>query len=165
MGKKTYDDGQYRVVHRVWMGLLNKYGGNANAGHTPWNTTDATSGTLITGWYPRGPVEIVKFGAFVMTAMSNASNDLCPLYLKTRGASGSTGATLNVKSTATDTAVGTFASIETFTVAQIKAGEYAYVRWGTPKTDKGTAANTASTTGTFALFIDYSPRYNYDDNV
>ena len=49
-----------------------------------------------------------------------------------------------------------------FTVAQVKAGEYIAVKTGTPRTDNGTAANTATLSGTVAFFVDYVPTYNSD---
>jgi hypothetical protein len=52
------------------------------------------------------------------------------------------------------------ASTTTFTVRQVKAGEYITVKTGTPQTDKGTAANTATTLGTVAFFVDYVPTWD-----
>ncbi len=157
----SYDDAKYGVVQRKWFRLTKKFGGDSALGidATDWGTTDATSATLVTSWYPRGPIKMLKFGSMVLKAITNATSDLFPAYLKTRGASASAGATCYMKDTSTAEAAGHINSTTTFTVSQCKSGEYIYIRSGTPKTDKGTAANTATVTGTVALFIDYIPLY------
>jgi len=65
-----------------------------------------------------------------------------------------------VKSTSTAVNPYVVASTTTFTVAQVKAGEYIAVKTGTPRTDNGTAANTATLSGTVAFFVDYVPTYS-----
>ncbi len=164
----AYDDSKFGVIQRTWFGLTGKWGGEGvayfQAGTIAvggaWGTTDNTSATLLQGWYPKGPIKMLKFGRMVLATMTNGSNDLFPVYLKTRGASGSAAATLYIKSTSTAVAPRDIASTTTFTVSQVKAGEYVYIRCGTPCTDKGTAGNTATTTGTVAFFIDWIPTYS-----
>lgn len=167
VGGNTYDNPRYGIVHRKWFGLSAKAGGYGTAiyggatGVTVFvGTTDATSGTLVERWYPgRGPIKMLKAGCLVLATLTNASNDLIPVYVKTRGASASAACSFYMKSTSSAVAPWTIASTTSFTVSQCKAGEYVSVRFGTPRTDKATAANTASTTGTIALFIDYQQTF------
>ena len=154
-----YDDGQYGVINRKWFGLTKKYGGDAASGYT-FATTDATKITHLAKWYPRGPIEMIKAGSFNLATLSNASADIVPGRLRTRGASASLGASWNVKTTSTAEAPGSFSSVSTFTVNQVKAGEYISIDTGTPQTDGGTAANTATTSGTVAFFVDYIPKFS-----
>lgn len=159
----SYDDAKYRVITRKWFGLTKKAGGDCADGYGGtgfWGTTDATSATLLARWYPQGPIKIIKAGAMVLATMTQASSDKLPIYLKVRGGSASAGCTFYPKNTSTAAAPWAIASTTTFTVSQVKAGEYIYFRCGTAVTDKGTAANTASCTGTIALFIDYVPMYS-----
>ena len=164
----AYDDSRYSVITRTWFGLTGKWGGQGVAYFQSgtigvggyWGTTDNTSATLLQGWYPRGPIKMLKFGCMILATCTNDSNDLFPVYLKTRGASASAGATLYIKNTSTGMAPRTINSTTTFTVSQVKAGEYVYIRSGTPTTDDGTTANTATTTGTVAFFIDWVPTYS-----
>jgi hypothetical protein len=155
-----YDDAKFGVIHRRWFGLSKKHGGDrsnarAASGQGCFGTTDATSKTHLARWYPRGPIRVLKAGSFVQATITNASNDLIPARLTVRGGSASTGCSWNIKSTSTAVAPYTIASTTSFTVRRVKAGEYLSIKTGTPRTDKGTAANTATTTGTVAFFIDY----------
>jgi hypothetical protein len=174
-----YDSGKFGVITRHVFGLTRKHGGQAtnlfsgpvtgvatfSAEGYGFGTTDATTVTQLARWYPRGPITMVKAGSFVLATITNASNDLIQAKLLTRGASASTGCTWYVKSTSTAVAPYTRASTETFTVRQVKAGEYISIKTGTPKTDKGTAANTATTTGTIAFFIDYVPSWDLKHTI
>lgn len=155
-----YDDSKFGVIRREWFLLSKKLGGysttaRAGASRGCFGTTDATSKTHVTRWYPRGPIKMLKAGSFVQATMTQASSDLVQARLYTRGASASTGCSWYVKSTSTAVSAFTIASTTTFTVSQVKAGEYISIKTGTPVTDKGTAANTATLTGTVAFFIDY----------
>src|SRR3990172_2593908 len=154
-----YDSGKYGVITRKWFGLTKKHGGDVSAGYT-FGTTDATKITHLTRWYPRGPIKMVKAGSRILATMTQASSDLVPARLVTRGASASAGAGWNVKSTSTAPAPYAVASTETFTVRQCRAGEYISIVTGTPRTDKGTAANTATCLGTAAFFVDYEPTFD-----
>jgi len=154
-----YSDSKFGVINRKWFGLTKKHGGDVAAGYT-FGTTDATSITHLARWYPRGPVKMLKAGSRHLATMTQASSDLVPARLLTRGASASVGCTWNVKSTSTAINPYVVASTTTFTVAQVKAGEYIAVKTGTPRTDNGTAANTATLTGTVAFFVDYVPTYS-----
>lgn len=160
-----YEDSKFGVINRQWFLLSKKFGGSsstarAGASRGCFGTTDATSKTHVTRWYPRGPIKMLKAGSFVQATMTQASSDLVQVRLYTRGASASTGCSWYVKSTSTAVSQFTIASQSTFTVSQVKAGEYISIKTGTPSTDKGTAANTATLTGTVAFFVDYVPTYD-----
>lgn len=155
-----YDDSKFGVIKRQWFLLSKKFGGSsstarAGASRGCFGTTDATSKVHVTRWYPKGPIKMLKAGSFMQATMTQASSDLIPVRLTTRGGSASTGCTWNVKSTSTAVSAFTIASTTTFTVRQVKAGEYISIKTGTPRTDNGTAANTATCTGTVAFFVDY----------
>ena len=153
-----YDDSKFGVIQRHWFGLTTKWGGSVvnTANLYTFGTTDATARAQVAKWYPRGPVKMIKAGTMILATVTNASVDRIPVRILTRGASASVGAVFyNAKGNQ-----AVVASTTTFTVKQVKAGEYVTIRTGTPQTDKGTAANTATTTGTVAFFIDYVPTYD-----
>ena len=151
-----YSDSKFGVIQRKWFGLTKKLGGDAATGYAlNVGTTDATHVSNLARWYPRGPIKMKKFGAFVLATVVNASVDRIPCRIYTRGASASAGAVAYIGKT-----LFSFGSSTTFTVSQVKAGEYVSIVTGTPQTDKGTAANTATTTGTLAFFLDYVPTYD-----
>lgn len=161
-----YDDAKFGVIQRQWFALSKKWGGdrpNARvaSGQGCFGTTDATTKTHIAKWYPRGPIKMVKAGIMTLASVTNASVDRIPVRVMTRGASASVGALFYVA--AVPTVQAEIASTTTFTVRRCKAGEYLTIKTGTPQTDKGTAANTATTTGTIAFFVDYVLDY-FNDN-
>lgn len=151
-----YDDSRFGVIERQWFGLSKKWGGavpNARvaSGIGCFGTTDATVKTHIAKWYPRGPIKLVKAGTMNLATVTNASVDRIPVRVLVRGASASLGCLFyNAKGNQ-----AVVASTTTFTVRTVKAGEYLAIKTGTPQTDNGTAANTATTTGTVAFFVDY----------
>jgi len=55
----SYDDARYGVIERIWFGATAKHGGQSSAPIT-FNETAANK---VTRWYPKGPVQILKFGA------------------------------------------------------------------------------------------------------
>ncbi len=153
-----YDDSKFGVIQRQWFGLTTKWGGMVvnTANLYTFGTTDATARAQLARWYPRGPIRMVKAGTFNLATITNASVDRIPVRVLTRGASASVGCLFyNAKGNP-----AVIASTTSFTVRQVKAGEYIAIRTGTPQTDKGTAANTATTTGTVAFFVDYVPTYD-----
>lgn len=150
-----YDDGQYGVINRKWFGLTKKYGGDCAAGYT-LGTTDATAIAHLARWYPKGPIKILKAGSFTLATLNGSGVDRIDCRVKTRGASASLAASFNCFASAQFS----FASDSTMTANQCKAGEYISIRTGTPETDKGTAKNTSTTTGTLAFFVDYVPMYD-----
>ena len=156
-GSNFYSDSKFGVISRKWFGLTTKYGGDVvnTANLYTFGTTDATVRSQLAKWYPRGPVKMVKAGSFVLATIVNGTVDRVPVRVKTRGASASLGCLFY-----SDKTLNSYASTTTFTVKQIKAGEYIAITTGTPQTDKGTAANTATTLGTLAFFVDYVPTYD-----
>jgi hypothetical protein len=161
----AYDDDKYNVVERKWFRLPILAGGDAAAAFTSWATTDATKISLIKRHYFKGPVRLLKFGALNIATATNASNDVILARLVKSGATNM--ASVRIKNTSTAVSAYTIASIETadttdFTVTHLDAGDYISINTATPKTDKGTAANTASTTGSYVFFIDYVRKYDAD---
>lgn len=154
-----YSDSKFGVINRKWFGLVKKMGGDSATGYTFAATKGATTTKHLVAWYPRGPIKMMKAGSFCIATITNASVDLYQARIRTRGASASTGCTWYLKSTATAVAENTVASTTTFTVSQVKAGEYVAIDTATPTTDKATAV-AATTTGTLAFFIDYVPTYD-----
>lgn len=153
-----YDDARFGVIQRQWFGLSKKWGGdrpNARnaSGQGCFGTTDATTKTHIAKWYPRGPIRLVKAGVMTLASVTNASVDRVPVRMMTRGASASLGCLFYIS--AVPTVQAEISSTTTFTARDIRAGEYLAIKTGTPQTDKGTAANTATTLGTVAFFVDY----------
>lgn len=161
----AYDDDKYNVIERKWFKLPINAGGDAAAAFTNWATTDATKLTIVKRHYFKGPIRLMKFGALNIATATNASNDVILARLVKSGATNM--ASVRIKNTSTAVSAYTIASIETadttdFTVTHLDAGDYISINTATPKTDKGTAANTASTTGSYVFFIDYVRRYNTD---
>lgn len=154
-----YDDERFGVIERKWFGLTKKYGGDCAAGYT-LGTTDATAIAHLARWYPKGPIKLVKAGSFTMCTLNGSGVDKIDCRVKTRGASASLCASFNCFSSAQFA----FASDITMSYPTVKAGEYISIRTGTPETDKGTAKNTSTTTGTLAFFVDYVRKFaaNWD---
>lgn len=151
----VYSDSKFGVITRKWFGLTKKWGGDCANGYT-FGTTDATTQNQLAKFYPRGPIKLLKAGTFNLATVTNASVDRIPVRILTRGASASVGCVFyNAKGNQ-----AVIASTTTFTAAKVKAGEYLNIKTGTPQTDNGTAANTATTSGTVAFFIDYVPTFD-----
>lgn len=158
----SYADGKFGVITRKFFGLTVKHGGETAAGFT-FGTTDATKRVHVTRWRPRGPIKLLKAGILRLATFTHASSDLVPVRFRVRGASASLACTLYAKQTATAVAANTIASTPTLAYRNIKAGEYLTIDSGTPRTDKGTAANTATCLGTAAFFVDYVPTFDSDN--
>lgn len=159
-GSNFYSDSKFGVISRQWFGLSKKWGGLApNArvasGQGCFGTTDATFKTHVRRWYPRGPIKMLKAGSMVLATLSTASATTITARLTTRGASASVGCTWNIKSV---TAPAAISSVTTFTVRQVKAGEYISINSATPS--GGANPNTATQAGTVAFFVDYVPTYD-----
>jgi hypothetical protein len=151
----TYDDAKYGIIERKWFGLTKKLGGETAAGFT-LGTTDATAVSHLARWYPKGPILLVKAGSFTLATLNGSGVDKIDARVKVRGASASLAASWN----AFASAQYSFASDSTMTAKRVKAGEYLSIRTGTPETDKGTAKNTSTTTGTLAFFVDWVRDYS-----
>lgn len=157
-----YDDARYGVIQRTWFGLTPKLGGMTASGITMGTTGTTKAITTPTRWYPKGPINMVKAGFRVLATITSASSAGRPLNIFTRGASASVGCTVNPSTCSV--AQYAVASTVTFTVAQVKAGEYCTFKWGTAKTFKsslptGTAKN-ATVSGTVAIFVDWVPTFS-----
>jgi hypothetical protein len=160
-----YDESKYGVINRTWFGLTKKHGGNAADGYG-FGTTDATTQTHLARYYPKGPIDIIKFGAKVLASITAGSQDYTDIItakLLTRGGSASVAGTFSFDIDGGTIAPHVFASVESLT-AQCKAGEYVSIKTGTPLTNDGTAANTATTPGTVAFFMDWTPKYDGNRN-
>jgi hypothetical protein len=151
----TYDSEKYGIIERKWFGLTKKLGGETAAGFT-LGTTDATAVSHLARWYPKGPILLVKAGSFTLATLNGSGVDKIDARVKVRGASASLAASWN----AFASAQYSFASDPTMTAKRVKAGEYLSIRTGTPETDKGTAKNTSTTTGTLAFFVDWVRDYS-----
>lgn len=162
MSGSFYDSAKFGMVNRKWFGLTKKHGGDCASGYT-FGTVDATATTHLARWYPMGPIDILKFGAKVLgsiTAGSQDYTDNIAARLKGRGASASTMATFSFDIDGGTIAPHTIASVESMTVSQVKQGEYITIITGTPSTANGSAANTATTAGTVAFFVDWAPKFD-----
>lgn len=151
----AYDQGKYGVIERKWFGLTKKYGGDCAAGYT-LGTTDATAQAHLARWYPKGPIILVKAGSFTLGTLNGSGVDKIDARVKVRGASASLAASWNAFASAQNS----FASDIAMSAYRVKAGEYISIKTGTPETDKGTAKNTATTTGTLAFFVDYRREFS-----
>ena len=147
----AYDDGKFGVIERQWFGLNVKAGGTGAAGYT-FGTTDATVVTHVEQFKMRGPIKLKKFGAMVLATIGGGGTtfDRVPVRLRVTGANRTANLYL-------DDAAAPFsiASTTTFTNDLVPDGSYLDTRSGTPQTDGGTAANTATTTGSICYFVDY----------
>jgi hypothetical protein len=151
-----YADGKYGVIERKWFGLTKKMGGDCASGYT-FGTTDATSQNQVVRWYPKGPIKLKKFGAMVLGTISGGGTgmDLIAARLRIEAVNDSSAVSLP-----TGAIPYAIASTTTFTKGVVDAGSYVDIITGTPKTAKGTAANTATSSGTVAFFIDYARKYD-----
>ena len=152
----NYSDDKFGVVERHWFGLTKKYGGQAASGFT-FGTTDATSVNQVTRFYPKGPIRMQKFGYIVLGTVSGGGTgmDQIPLRLRVNGSNESS--EINIPTAAVNYAIG---STTTFTNEVVDAGSYIDIITGTPETAKGTATNTATSSGTVAFFLDYTREYD-----
>lgn len=156
-----YDDGKFGVITRKWFGLTKKWGGETAAGFVTFTATHGvTTVTHVAKWYPRGPIRMIKAGAFVLATVTHVSGSHPQVMgqIKTRGASASLACNYIARADATaiQAVVG---SGVTFAVSQCKAGEYVAVRTATPVTAKGTRV-LSTITGSMAFFIDYVPTWD-----
>lgn len=177
-----YDDAKFGVIERKWFGLTKKVGGDlpglvtvsvgTHGSGTQYNGGyefgSATTTTHLARWYPRGPIQLKKFGYMVLATLVGKATvkGRREMRLYTRGASASVGAKLLPATCGTVTQY-TFNSTTTFTVSQCKAGEYVSITSGTPRTYKAAGYSSGTVTrgtvnGTVAFFIDYVPTWNKD---
>jgi hypothetical protein len=81
--------------------------------------------------------------------------DLIPARLRIEGVNES-----GAVSITTGAAPYAIASSVTFTAGKLDAGSYIDIITGTPQSAKGTAKNTATSSGSVAFFIDYQRRHD-----
>jgi len=152
----AYDDAKYGVIERRWFGLTKKCGGSAAGGYT-FGTTDATTADHVTRFYPKGPIKLLKFGHLTLATIAGGGTgmDEVPARVLVNGSTETSADLAMVGAAQYD-----IASVVGFTAAQVDAGSYIGIRTGTPQTADGTDANTATTTGTVAFFIDFVRVYS-----
>jgi len=153
----SYDKGKYGVIRSKWFGLTKKHGGDVAAGYT-FGTTDATRIDHLDRWYPRGPIRMLKAGHYVLATVGGGGTafDQVPARVLVNG-SVETTADWNISDAAAPYAKGSAVS---FTNDIVDAGSYIGFSTGTPESTNGTAANTATVTGTVAFFLDYVDEFD-----
>jgi hypothetical protein len=164
-----YDDSKFGVVRREWFGLPKAHGGAS----VPYTIGSATAVTHLARWYPKGPVEILKVGAYVTTALATAANatgsslrERIPFRIYKSNAAGASMSTLlasfHIVSGDSDRlARYGIASKETMASAVIEQKRYVTIRSGSAVSDSGSehaAAGTVLDSGSFAFFIDWRPK-------
>jgi hypothetical protein len=127
----SYADHKYGVIERHWFGLTKKYGGDAASAFT---VAAAAEATLMTRFYPRGPIRLLKFGGLCVAT----------------GGDGELMFVLNKESTrlgrivgSTDSAPNIFSSV--VLDDDIDAGTYLTI----------TNSTNVCSTGSYAFFIDF----------
>ena len=173
-----YDAAKYHNITRTWFGLTTKMGGQASASIAPL-TGSATTATLVTRWYPRGPIKVLKVGYLNVATASAAAN--------------ATGATSRAripiefyKSNSSGTARSTLLGSDAITIApvaitqcplwsigskagsglssqEVEAGRFITIFAATAEDSEGDAAAARGTTmisGSFAFFVDWVPKYD-----
>ena len=125
-----YSSERFGIIERKVIGATKKVGGDCAAGFT-WNETESN---LITRWYPKGPIKLLKIGALVLSTLGKGEQSLGYYKNTTRSA------TLVCSTTAAQY------SIASKTVdIDLAAGDYINVL----------ASTNVCSTGTVALFFDY----------
>lgn len=163
-----YSDSKFRVVNRKWFGLTKKLGGETAAGFTIGSV--ASKSTHVTRFYPKGPIEILKFGAMVLATMSTPATkdeaDELPALLYTNNGA-SLAASFDLKPA--DASVAVYGSTrDAFGIASsvtfntnlgtTGVGDYLTIKTGRPQANGGTVGK-GTIGGTLAFFIDWRPLY------
>jgi hypothetical protein len=171
-----YDEGKYGVVTRTWFGLTTKMGGSGDVPVVP-TAGSASSETLVTRWYPRGPIEVLKVGWRVVATASAAANATgasdrarVPIEFYKSNAAGTARSTLiasdAIKLHPVANTVGALWSVsskETMASSVIEAGRFVTIFMATAESNEGTAAAAIGTTfisGSYARFMDWIPKFN-----
>jgi hypothetical protein len=164
MNSSWYPDHQYGTLRRKWFGLPKKWGGDAATGFA-FGTHDPGTLTHVEKWFPEGPIEIRKCGAFMSSTSNNASGGYMNFQFLTRGASASVIATMQAASaTVNEGVVAASKGGSSLTVNQCKAGEYVTIKTFEPTTPASATEVKATTSGAAAFFIDYIPKFDNDAN-
>ena len=153
-----YDDAKFGVIERKWFGLTKKHGGETATGFT-FGTTDATAITHLARHYPKGPIKLLKAGAYVLATVGGGGTvfDRVPARLRVNGSNESAAFTISDAA-----APYSISSTTTFTNDVVDAGSYVGFYTGTPESSNGTAGNTATVTGSVAFFVDYRRVFTSD---
>lgn len=130
----TYNDPQYGVVERLWIGRTVKHGGNSSAGVT----FNETEGFKVTRTYLKGPVRLLSFGVLTLATLGKGEQ----LFRLSKG------------TTLLDRCVASTTSAP-YTIASVALDDA--IDSGTYLTIFG-STNVCST-GTVAFFIDYRRSY------
>ncbi len=161
-----YDDGKYGVITRKWFGLTKKVGGETAAGFTFGSGDPGPDSVHVTRFYPKGPVDIIKFGFLTLGTIGHSGStiDRAVCRLIGRGASASVMASVNLLAASVTIAQYAIGSIEganttEFPINHVKAGEYISITTATKETDNGTDLGS-TLTGTVAFFIDMVPTFD-----
>ena len=133
-----YDDSKYGVIERKWFGRTVKAGGSTASGFTFDESTD----TEVTRWYPRGPIEIKKFGVMTLATLGKGEE-----VFAIRKSGSTRVATVTASTTS---APWTIASTVTVSSANVAAGSYLDI----------IASTNVCSTGTCAVFVDFVRRYS-----
>ena len=174
----TYDAAKFHNIKRTWFGLTTKMGGQASSSIAPLSGT-ATTETLVTRWYPKGPIKVVKVGYRNVATASAAANAtgatsraVIPIEFYKSSAAGAARATLLGSAHITIAPVAitqcplwSVGSLEGSSLAsqEVEAGRFVTVFAATAQDAEGDAAAAGGTTmvsGSFAFFIDWVPKYD-----
>jgi hypothetical protein len=131
----SYANAQYGVIEREWFGLTKVMGGECAAGIT---VSEAES-TPIKRWYPKGPIQLLKIGAMVLSTVGKGEIAL-GLYKN-----GTRVATIVASTTAAAFTISSKAS-----TTAMSAGDYLSL----------VASTNVCSTGTVAFFVDYRRSYH-----
>lgn len=133
-----YDDARYGVIERHTIGLTKKHGGDAGSAIT----FNETQSAVVTRWYPKGPIQLLKLGAITLATLGKGEEQF--ILAKT----GTGGTTLGTVVASTTSAPYTIASKSL--TGTLGAGSYISIL----------ASTNVCSTGTVALFIEYRRMYN-----
>ena len=132
-----YDNGKYGVIERKWFHLTPKWGGDAAAG----DVFNETQSLALTKWYPRGPIDIHKFGVMTLGTLGKGEE------LFSLGIDG-TATVMGTVVASTTSAPATIASKAI--TDSLSAGSYLTIL----------ASTNVCSTGTVALFVDYTRKFD-----
>lgn len=133
MSQANYSSDIFGSIQRVWFGLTVKHGGSGAV-----LTFNETESTKVTRFYPRGPVEILKFGVYTEATLGKGEEDFVLSIGGTR---------VTAVTASTTSAPYTIASVDVATA--IDAGGYLTIL----------SSTNVCSTGSVACFIDFRPRY------
>ncbi len=173
MGKNAYDEGKYGMIQRTWFGRPLTKGGDAAAAIAI--SGSATTKNVVTGYYPKGPIVIEKFGVQVVATLASAANatgsvkrQRVPFELY-KGASGARTTLLGtchvVCGDGGRTALYGIASQagSSLSSQEVEAGSGLTIYMATANSDNGTAMSAIGTVvraGSLAYFIDFRPKFS-----